>query len=203
MAKKTSEFLSALGKLFEIFKAFVDEVKNQGGTDEDVSRILTDSKVRQEMVALLLKKAKSVADGVVRLFVDYTRPLAEMLKDGRFDYVNSDITEKHFPINKRPNGEVEMKLFHFNRVMESDEVIKEMAKEGYRPAESPEGLAYAKANPDEQRKYPIALLGSVWRDWYGGRLVPCLYGVDGERSLRLGWFGHAWGSGYRFLAVRK
>ncbi len=203
MAKKTSELLSALGKLFEIFKAFVDEVKNQGGTDEDISRILTDKKVCQEMVGLLLKKAGNVADAAIRLFVDYTRSLAEMLKDGRFDSVNPDITEKHFPITKRPNGKVEMKMFHFNRPISSEQAIQEMDKEGYRPAELPEGLAYVQANPDEQRKYPIVLLGSVWHYWYGDRHVPYLGRWAGERYLGLGWFEFDWNECYRFLAVRK
>ncbi|MDP3999303.1 MAG: hypothetical protein Q8P76_01755 [bacterium] len=152
------------------------------------------------------EKVRSVADGLVRLFVDYTRPLANMIKeDGRFDYVNSDITEKNFQINRRPNGEAEMKVYHFNRDIDSDEAIREMDKEGYRPAELPEGLAYAKANPDEQRKYPIVLLGSlsVWRGFIGDRRVPCLCGVGVERDLDLGWFCGGWDSRCRFLAVRK
>ncbi len=150
------------------------------------------------------EEVKQAADGAIRLFVDYTRPLAKMLKDGRFDdYVSPDITEKHFPITQRPNGEVEMKVFHFNRVMEFDEVIREMDKEGYRPAELPEGLAYAKANPNEQRKYLIAILGSVWRGWPGGRGVPGLSEWDGRRKLGLDWCGDGWHEDCRFLAVRK
>ncbi len=146
---------------------------------------------------------KKLADGIARLFVDYTRPFADMIRDGKYGWVNSDITEKHFPINQRQNGEVEMKVFHFNRVMGSDEAIREIDKEGYRPAELPEGLAYAKANPDEQRKYPIAILGSVWHYWRGHRHVPCLDRWHDGRGLVLGWFGDDWDVCCRFLAVRK
>ncbi len=209
MTRQKSEYLKSFGKAFEIFKALADEVLAQSGTDEDVSRILTDRKVRQEMVGLLLKQAKSAAGGVVRIMVRYftdkgRRTLSEMISDCRLDYVNEDITEKHFPINKRQNGEVEMKIFHFNRAMESDEVIKEMEERGYRPAELPEGLAYAKVNPDEQRKYPIAILGSVWQGWDGDDpRVPCLLEWHGYRDLHLHWFGDDWDSDGRFLACRK
>ncbi len=141
--------------------------------------------------------------GIVRLFVDYAKPLSEMIQAGHYGYVNSDITEKHFSVNRRPNAKVEMKVFHFNQAMESDQVISEMAKQGYRPAELPEALAYAKANPDEQRKYLIVILGSVWRHWYGGRSVPYLHEWLGERNLCLGWFAGEWSSDCRFLAVRK
>ncbi len=146
---------------------------------------------------------KQAVKGVIRLFVDYTRPFADMIRDGKYGWVNSDITEKHFPINQRPNGDVKMKAFHFNQAMESDQVISEMAKQGYRPAELPEALAYAKANPDEQRKYPIVILGSVWRDWDGSRIVPYLDEWDGKRKLHLVWCGGRWSSSVRFLAVRK
>ncbi len=142
-------------------------------------------------------------DGIARLFVDYTRPLADLIKASGFDYVSSDITEKHFPINKRQNGDVEMKVFHFNRVMESDEVIREMEGQGYRPAELPEGLAYAKANPDEQRKYPVAIIGSVWRNFSGDRYVPFLLGWYGYRRLDFFWYGDRWFGDCGFLAVRK
>ena len=209
MARNESEFLKSFGKAFEVFKSLTDEVLAQGGSDEDVSRILTDRKIRQEMVGILLKKAKQAVDSVARLFVDYTQPLRHLIDDNHFDYVNSDITEKHFPINKRSNDKVEMKVFSTEelvgktKTVTSEEVERALDQKGYRTAELPEALAYAKANPDEQRKYPIVILGSVWRLWYGDRGVPYLWGHSGGRSLGLDWCGLRWVSVYRFLAVRK
>ncbi|MDP3999467.1 MAG: hypothetical protein Q8P76_02640 [bacterium] len=131
-----------------------------------------------------------------------------MLKDGRFDWINSDITEKNFPVNRRENGEVEMKVFTTQdlvgetRNVNSEEVIQSLKEKGYRPAELPESLAYAKANPDEQRKYPIVALGSVWRDFDGDRYVPFLYD-GGGRDLDLHWYDDDWDERCRFLGVRK
>lgn len=138
-----------------------------------------------------------------RLFVDYTSPLADLIKACGFDWVNGNITEKTFPITQRPNGNVEMRVFRFHRAISSDEAVQEMGKEGYRPAELPEGLAYAKANPDEQRQYQIALLGSAWRGWGGDRGVPYLWYDSGGRGLNFGWYGSRWDEDVRFLAVRK
>ncbi len=188
-------------RVFQLMTSVADLVLRGKRDPDQVAEVFQLIKDNPDFAVQLL--AKAAADGAVRLFVDYAKPLSEMIQAGHYDYLNPDITEKHFPINKRQNGYVEMKVFYFNQVMESDEVIKEMEEQGYCPAELPEGLAYAKANPDEQRKYPIVILGSVWQRWLGDRLVPCLRGWDGERRLGLDWFGDEWYSYYRFLAVRK
>ena len=149
---------------------------------------------------------KEFVDGVIRLFVDYNRPLADMICDGKYDWVNKAIIEKDFPINRRSNGEVEMKVFSTEdlfgefRNMKSEEISEEMDKRGYRPAELPEILAYGAKYPDE---CPIVGLGFVWRDSCGGRYVPCLGMWFGKWGLGLGWFGDGWLSNCRFLAVRK
>src|SRR3989344_6526933 len=81
---------------------------------EEVARRVREGTIPFDPTMTALQKVVEgmVQQTAVRLFVDYTRPLANMIKeDGRFDWVNSDITEKHFPITKRPNGEVEMKVF--------------------------------------------------------------------------------------------
>ncbi len=198
-------------RLFDLWGSVVELVRGEKRDGEQVARALQTIKDNPNFAEEFFSGAaknrsvetRQAAKGVTRLFVDYTRSLAEMLKDGRFDSVNSDITEKHFPITKRPNGKVEMKMFHFNRPISSEQAIQEMDKEGYRPAELPEGLAYVQANPDEQRKYPIILLGSVWLHWSGRRSVPCLDRWSDERRLDLVWFELGWHECYRFLAVRK
>lgn len=154
--------------------------------------------------------AKQSAAGAVRLLVDYRRPLADMIKDCRFADVHSKITEEHFSIKLRPNREVEMRLFHFKRSVGTAEAILEMEELGYRPAELPELLAFARAYPNEQRKYPIICLGSVWQPWDSEWFVPSLDSYGGYRELFLERYGlEGYGDGIkwtricRFLAVRK
>ncbi len=160
------------------------------------------------LISLMVQAPAFAVCETNRLFLDvnYALPLSDMIRDGKFDRVNPDIAEKSFPIHKRSNSEVEMKLFDFtNPDIEFDEVIREMDRQGYRPAELPEALAYAKANPDEQRKYPIAIPGSILPLLGGSRCIPCLVDWYGSRKLDLLWYGPGyWSLGwFRFLGVRK
>ncbi|MDP3999550.1 MAG: hypothetical protein Q8P76_03085 [bacterium] len=200
MAKKV--FTSGMVIGAKLMELLTNAVIDAGGTEEDVRRLETNGGLRKK-VGELIAGVKQSANGVLRLAVDYSQSLSDTIKACEFDRINSDITEKHFPINKRPNGEVDTKMFHFNRPITSGQAIQEMDKEGYRPAELPELLAYAKNNPDEQRKYPIVALGSVWRFFDGGRDVPFLFGVGDKRGLYLLWCGREWDEDSRFLAVRK
>ena len=73
----------------------------------------------------------------------------------------------------------------------------EMEKEGYKPADIYDLLAY-----DSKENWLVAL-GSVWRNSYDNRHVPVL-DVDGsDRKLDLNYFGSDWDARCRFLGVRK
>lgn len=122
--------------------------------------------------------------------------LSSLIDMRKFDYVNSDITEKLFPFpNEVWNN---YKLFHFDKDISSEDAIKEMEKEGYRAANIYELLLYL----DWNEKDWIVALGSV-AGVYGGRYVPCLGKSDSERHLGLSNWDDGWPAYYRFLAVRN
>lgn len=128
--------------------------------------------------------------------------LKNLIKAGRYDWINSDINDTNFPDFKdMPEGKTE--LVHFGRFISSNDVIEELKKKGMRPANLKELLIFGKENPEEQRKFPIVALGSVCRRWFGARLVPGLWRLSGGRSLSLGCFGGGWDEGGRFLGVRE
>jgi len=133
--------------------------------------------------------------------VDYSRSLAEMIKAGKYDWVHGNINENNFPVKGIGRHEVSVVLFHFNRVISSEDAMSEMKRTGYRPARIEELLALGENYPDLQRQFPIIALRSFWRPQLGGRGVPALWRI-GERDLRLLWFESAWHSVFRFLAVR-
>ena len=135
--------------------------------------------------------------------VDYGMSLADMIAAGRYDWTNSDITAKHFPVKGEGKAEVEIQLVHFDRVMGSDDVIRELDKMGLRPAAIEELLAFGAKYPDVQREFPIVALKSVWRSAFGYRYVACLSGDGSGRDLHLRWFGFGWSEFCRFAAVRK
>ena len=51
--------------------------------------------------------------------------LVSVIKSLKFDWMNDDI-EKHFTYEKPRSSDY--KLFHFDRLIESDEVVKEMER---------------------------------------------------------------------------
>ncbi len=148
-------------------------------------------------------RASGPAVTPLTLDVDYTKTVEQMVEAGKYDWKNSDIGSKNFPVKRRESGKVEVHLFHFNRAVSSDDAIKELGRMGFRPAELPELLALGAQHPEEQRKYPIIALGSVWRSPDGDRSVPYLGGSGSGRGLGLDWFGGEWSGDYRFAAVRK
>ncbi len=99
-------------------------------------------------------------------------------------------------------SDLEFLVKHFNRSITSDEAINEMDKLGYRPATHLDAYAFAKAQPELQRKFWIVALGSSTLR-RGDRHVAVLAGDSDERLLYGRWLGLKWGATYRFLFVRK
>lgn len=156
----------------------------------------------------LIEKNEKVIDtsSEITLTVDYTKTVEEAIADGNYDWKNSDITSKNFPISPEMTGkkmEIKTKLFHFNCDISSEDVTLKMDKDGYRPATLMELLVLGFLFPELQRHFSIVALGSVWYDAGGRRRVPGL-GVGGsDRGLYLHWFGREWVARYRFLGIRK
>lgn len=149
-----------------------------------------------------LRKALGLTPLDLQFFVDYGMTLEQMIAAGNYDWKNDDITAKRFPLSGTGKVAFEPKLFHFDRDISSENAIKEMEKDGFRPAKIEELLAYGAILPEEQRKYPIVALGSVAK--IGGiRHVACLGRNGSRRRLSLSWFGLDWDGDYRFLGVRK
>jgi len=138
------------------------------------------------------------------VIVNYSKSLAEMIQAGKYDWVNSDITDKHFPVKGSGRVELNAELIHYGKCMCSDTIIQDLDQRGLRPATLAELLAFGEKYPDEQRKYTIVELGSVWQYWVAGRSVAYLCcGVSG-RGLDLPLQCEVdWHACYRFLAFRK
>lgn len=195
MAKKTEEIIRGAGMFQSLITLLVEKVKELGGRMEDLYRLIT-----PEGAGTLLQICQLIVEAGQKAKKFFSLSLAEMIKRGKYDWVNSDITEGHFPVDAAgsESEEVEMKEFHFNRTMTSPEVIAEMAKEGWKPASIWHLLFFGYKYPNKQKEYPIIALGSVWRGcvaylgWRGFR-----------RDLDLGGFGLRWIANCRFLAVRK
>ncbi len=191
MARPKSDFIKAMGTGWEIFLAIVNEVLALGGNDEQLRRILTSKTLRRQIAELIVNTTTKVV-----------LTLTSLIEVGKYDWVNSDITEARFPMPENFTLGAEPKLYHLNRNISSEKAIEEMAKDGFRPATIWDLLDFGAKNPELQRQFPIVALGSVCRVSVR-RFVACLGRDDSGRSLNLDWYGRGWGGGGRFLAVRN
>ena len=118
----------------------------------------------------------------------------------RFDWVSPNITEENFPPEKVRN--TDYKLFHFDRYVSSEDVVKEMDKEGYNPANIYELLNWKDWN---SKDWVVALGSSCVLG--GSRQVAFLSRVDFGRGLVLDVWGGDWRGDWfgfaRFLGVRN
>jgi hypothetical protein len=125
--------------------------------------------------------------------------LSSLIKKQKFDWVNSDITDSLFETPKEISSDYE--LCHFDRYISSEDAIKEMEKDGYRPANAWELLSWKDWNGTDTTDTVVAL-GSVG-EVVGIRCVPCIDGGGSGRSLYLYWFDDDWFASCRFLRVRN
>ena len=119
----------------------------------------------------------------------------ELVKAKKFDWINPAIREGLFETPKEVATEFD--LMTIDKRMSSEDIIKQMADEGYRPANAWELLDY-----NWNGKDIVVALGSVCKV-RGYRFVLYLYEDRSKRGLCLSWWGGGWGSRYRFLRVRN
>ncbi len=187
-----------------ILQSLIDKLKKHGKSEDDIVRVVD---ARGDV--LISKIADVIADKAHKpgeafpLSVNYDLPLAEAVNAGNYAGVNSSITSQNFPSTRHGQTQLEIVLVRYDRRMTSEEVLGALDKEGLRPAELPEFLAFGAEYPEVQRQFSIVGLGSVWKDRKGYRNVPCLYEASEARYLDLHWWDDGWYSFSRFAAIRK
>lgn len=135
--------------------------------------------------------------------VGYGVSMAKMVKAGKYDWVNGNITQENFPSEGNRTAEVDTVLVHLNKVASTDEVLRHLDSLGLRPATIAELMAFGVKYPEIQREFPVIALGSVWQDSAGGRRSPGLGRGGADRRLALSWIDYVWNGVCRFLAVSK
>ena len=155
----------------------------------------------------LVPSSTPITATTYHLTVNYERSVEDMVRAGRYNHINSDITSKHFPTKRKGVAEVEVELIHFNWgvCVWTDETLRELDRMGYRPAELHELLAFGEKYPEIQLKFPVAAIGSVWRGGSGGYYAPHLWknDLDLERALIISLIEDGWSKNCRFAAARK
>ena len=207
MARDKSELKSGINKAARTFTALIEAVEDLGGNDEHIRRIETDAKLRRELAVLIVGQNTNGASlgDTHTVTVDRYKKLKAMIAAGRYDWADSDITDKHFSVEGSGTETVEIILRHYDKVMSTDAVLADLDKNGLRPATIDELLALGADSKtrDLQRQFPIIALGSVWQSLGGHRYCPYLRTYGSKRRLRLLWLDYDFDVICRFAAVRK
>lgn len=210
MATK-SNVISGMGVAMSLVQSLVAAVKKAGGSDEYIHHLVTpEADDIWEKIASTIVEACRKGDVFFDLVVDYSRSLKDSIAAGSYDWVNKDITEENFPAEKDERGKKKVTFrpfcFNFNPDIKSEEIIRKMKDEGYRPANIRELLAFGEANPELQKKFRIIALGSIWVDRNRNRYLTYL-GSDpvnpGRRHLLLARHDINIDGRCRFLAVKE
>lgn len=208
MAKETKELIAAKASaklIMDVGTAIVDAVIANKGNIGHLQRLIesNDPEWLKEIGERVMRmRLVTMAARAV-----YAMPLFASLQT-QFNWTDPAFNKLDFaPIEQCRQAEVEERdmdfvYVHLDRDASTEEVLAEMEALGLRPATYMELLAFARAYPDEQRKFPIVALGSV-AVLDGGQHVACLGRGDADRGLYLFWFAGAWFGYFRFLAVRK
>ena len=206
MSKQKSVLVGGMGLASNIVSALVAEANEQGLPDEELYKLGgPDGRATiKKFIASLIAETKKAVSTIYRVVVDHHKNFAEMVAEGNYDYLNSDINANNFPVDGQLcRKETDIVLVYLNRAANTEQVLAEMDRKGLRPATIAELLSIGAKYPNLQREFPIVALGSVWQDRYGPRYVPYLDGLGSERDLHLSWVGDDWSELCRFAAVRK
>ncbi len=137
----------------------------------------------------------------ILLRVDHSCSLYSITKKSKYCLINisDSIAKKIFPINPDLSGDVKAKIFHFDKIMTSEQVIIEMKKDGWIPAEAPHLFAFSLFS-----NIPAIALGSTEKHPFNCNR-PCVFvfnNMDGERRIWLNFSDQGWASHCNFLAVQ-
>lgn len=127
---------------------------------------------------------------------------SELVKRGKYDWVNDLITDKLFPIEKHASVSRTIELVEFDHDPSSEEVLAEFRSRGLKRPSYEDALVFGIVYPEEQRKHPVVFLHEPVVA-VGSRFVLVLREDAGYRYLLLHWFGHGWLRPYVFAGLRK
>lgn len=197
---KGSQLARGASMAADVWQKLDRRVKARGGTDEDMYRLANkEGESILDMVADHLVKVGAVQRNRYPVQSKHNS-FQEAIAAGKYEFVDDYITAEHFKLEGEIVVDTELVLYHPNRDIESDDVVKELDQVGLRPATLQELCAFGEKYSDIQREFPIVALGSVCVDPNGDRSIPCLV-RDVERKFGLVYWDGEWGPDCRFLAA--
>jgi len=185
MARKKSEFVSAFGTSFEIFKRIADEVMAQGGSDDDLRKALADDTIVRDVARLLLGTARiEPSPPTDRVFtlddVDWESPIQDVHRCCDLDESGRICEGNDSP--KPPPPHTRYTVLDWDQLIQVEDVRAYCRHYGYDWRLSlREFLAYVAKLPRSYRG-SVSSLESMYFDERSGSMRPC-FSSDGIRRV--------------------
>lgn len=121
------------------------------------------------------------------------KTLEQLIKKSDYYYVNPNITSENFPKPKKI-ATTRAKIIKINKPSSSQEVLDEIKRQGYRPANIWELAEWANKHREEMDKVTwMIVLGQTWVDSGGNHGVPYVGAYsDGDFRFDLARFEDGW-----------
>ncbi|MFZ2310712.1 MAG: hypothetical protein WAW11_04170 [Patescibacteria group bacterium] len=142
---------------------FILALREAGFTDEVMQKII---KSRNNRIAKKMLNAIKYDLGASKLILDFTVDYTCELFEGIID---DGGTHRFLPKDEtKSSKKITTEVFNFTN---DEDIEKEMAKEGCRPANAYELVIFGQNNPKLLRPFPILALGSTWPDHLGDKVL--------------------------------
>jgi hypothetical protein len=146
---------------------------------------------------------QSKSTGVFDIVCKGSHTASELVRRGKYDWVNNWITDEHFPIVEHIPQNRRIELISFGYDPDSEAVFREFSRKGLERPTYEDVFYFGIQNPEEQKRHSIVFLHEPVVSSGGGRYVLVLYGISSRRDLGFNWFDDRWSRGFVFAGVRR
>lgn len=186
-----------------LMRVLVADIAYYGGTKEDIERILASRTLRRR-IAQAIVEYRHVIEYTGVISVDGTMALADFLRSCHFWPVAPVVTSEFHDVPLGVALDVPIVLFRPNRLIETADVLEEMAELHLRPATLRETIALVIHHPEFHRTFPVVALGSTARSAQHESCVVAYFEyVDLQRGVYCAPYESEWSRKCRFPAVPK
>ena len=134
--------------------------------------------------SIMVVMAMFASPEVSTLHVNYDAQYTQMVEVGKYDHHFEEAHEKFWSADETGQKDIQISLFTFDREVTSGEVVKEMGKDGFRPATVKELLAFGAANPKCHLEGDTVALGSKY-EVFGCEMVPMIFPNQRENNTHI------------------
>lgn len=203
--KNVSLIVSGAGWIGSLTDMLIRALRERGVSDGAIHGLVVEGgDLPIEKIADVLVEVIEQAKNIFRLMVGKKRTTEEMVKAGKYDWSDDNITSKNFPVRSRSTKRVVIELVKFDPDLTWEEVLTEAEKRGLKRPDYEDALLFGEQHPEKQRELRrIVFLHEPWSRPPNFLSVLMLLGNSNERSLRLAWLGNGeWARDCYYAFVR-